>query len=244
MISVGLVALGLAYPAFGENDSMPPADNYTPLAGPMIIPGKKLSPAEGVHSAAVDELLAMLDAKIDTSVILAFISNSPIPYEPSGNELIALTEHGASVDLLLAILRHGDELRFRQASDQTAVSLQPGPATPYDAMASQEPPSTSSDSAAPEEGIYPPTYYAYSYWWPWLCQTPVRNDYRPYLYHHGCWNPPGGHDKHAAAGGHFAVVASSVPRAVSTPNASHTRSVPGPAGARSRSTAPSSAKSR
>ena len=103
----------------------------TTTVPPLILSGRQSARPAGTYSAGIAEIIKMLDAKVDAPVILAYIQNSPIPYNPEATELIALKEHGASTEMLMALLHHGDELRLQLAQAQSAVN--PPPAAPaYD----------------------------------------------------------------------------------------------------------------
>ena len=52
----------------------------------------------------------------------------PSPYNPEATELIALKDHGASTETLVALLHHGDELRLQLAQAQSPAN--PPPAAP------------------------------------------------------------------------------------------------------------------
>src|SRR5689334_14838799 len=184
LILVGFVGAGFMELARAEGVS---SSEPGVTVAPIILSGRQPSRPPGKYSAGVEELLALLNAKVDAQVILAYIQNSPIPYDPEANELIVLHEHGASADILSAILRHGDELRLQLAQSQSPINPQPGPLS-YEAMPPQEIPPGYPIS---EEDVYPAvTYYAAGYWWPWLCPAKVHNTYRPYEYHRGCWVSP------------------------------------------------------
>src|ERR1700747_3209088 len=87
-------------------------------ASPSISSGASLSASAADHSAAppalspgVADVLKMADAKVDPDTIKAFIRSSPVPYNPSASEIIALKERGLSSDILTAMLERGGELR-------------------------------------------------------------------------------------------------------------------------------------
>jgi hypothetical protein len=167
-------------------------DPATPVPGnpaqsvpALIISGRQSARPAGTYSAGISEIIAMLDAKVGEQVILAFIQNSSVLYDPDATELIALKEHGASTEVLTALFHHGDELRLRLSQSQNLNAAPVSPA--YDETPDQETPAYLYAYPGPDEAQYPTTYYAYAYNWPWLCQTPVCNSYRPYRYEHGSW---------------------------------------------------------
>ena len=152
------------------------------LAKKLIIPCRQSARPAGTYSAGIAEIIRMLDANIDAPVILAYIQNSPIPYDPDGTELVALKEHGASAELLMALLHHGDELSLQLAQAQSAANPPPAdPANDYPPAAAYPPyPYDYSDSSYVP---YPATYYSYGYGWPLAYWPSVRiSAYRPYGY--------------------------------------------------------------
>ena len=118
-----------------------------------------------MYSAGVADIIKMLDAKVDAPVILAYIQNSTIPYNPEATELIALKEHGASTETLVAVLHRGDELRLQMVQAQSAVN--PPPAAPaYDYAPQAAYPAYPYGSPDASDAPYPATYYSYGYGWP------------------------------------------------------------------------------
>jgi hypothetical protein len=174
----------------------------TTTVPPLILFGRQSDRPAGTYSAGVTEIIRMLDAKVDALVILAYIQNSPIPYNPEATELIALKQHGASTETLVALLHRGDELRLQLAQAQSAANPPPAaPAYDYPPAASYPPyPYDYSDASyAP----YPATDYSYASGWPLAYWPSVGiNGYGPYRYAHGRYYPRGGYGYHAGGGAH------------------------------------------
>ena len=180
------VVLGLAQAAL--------AATPTTTIPPLILSGRQSTRPAGTYSAGVAEIIKMLDAKVDGQVILAYIQNSPIPYNPDGTDLIALKEHGASTELLVALLHHGDELRLHMAQAQSAIN--PPPAAPaYDYPPAAANPPYPYDYPDSSYAPYPAASYSYGYGWPLAYWPSVRiSGYRHYEYAHGrYYAPSGGH---------------------------------------------------
>jgi hypothetical protein len=95
------------------------------------------------YSPGVGDVVRMINAKVDLEVVKAFIRSSPIPYNPSATEIIALEQSGVTDDIIKAMLERGGELRARAM----AAAQQNLGATP--AMPSYNPNAT------------PPTYPSY-----------------------------------------------------------------------------------
>jgi hypothetical protein len=174
----------------------PPA-NAAASVPPLILSGRQSDRPAGTYSAGVTEIVQMLDAKVDTSVILAYIQNSPIAYNPDAAELIALKDHGASTEVVIAMMHHGDELRLRLAQALNNIN-NPIPIAGFEA----EPPAMLPSAPAPDSGeVLNPAipFYTYGTAWPWLCRRPGCLDYCPYWYDRGCWYAHRG-DAHPVGG--------------------------------------------
>jgi hypothetical protein len=129
-----------------------------------------------ISSPAVTDVVKMVDAKVDPSVIKAFIQNSTTTFNPSASDLIALKNHGVPDEILTAMLERGAQVR-----SQIAQSLQkPAAAAPTYAAPTTAPtmapeatyasyPSDYSSYGAPYADYsygYPYAYsYPYNYWW-------------------------------------------------------------------------------
>lgn len=180
----------------------------TTTVAPLIISGRQSARPAGTYSAGIAEIIKLLDAKIDAQVILAYIQTSPIPYNPDAAELIALREHGASTEMLTALLHHGDELRLQLAQAQSAVNPQPAaPAYDYapEGAYPAYPCGYPDSSCAP----YPATYYSYAYGWPSAYWPSVRiSRCWPYSYPHGRFSAPHApYSVSAASSGHRCTLA-------------------------------------
>jgi hypothetical protein len=189
---------------------------------PLILSGRQSDRPAGTYSAGVTEIIKMLDAKVDAPVILAYIQNSPSPYNPDATELIALKEHGASTELLVALLHRGDELRLQLAQAQSAINPPPvAPAYDYPPQATYPPyPYVYPDSSPVP---YPPTDYSYTYGWPLAYGPSVRiNGCGPYLYAHGRYDRRSGCPNWAAA----VRPTPYAPQSVSTPSSGEHASSP------------------
>ncbi len=171
------VVFGLAPAAL----AVPPATNVPPL----ILSGRQSTRPPGTYSPGITEVIRLLDAKVDVAVILAYIQNSPIPYNPEATELIALKEHGAPTEMLVALLHHGDELRLQLGQAESAANPPPlAPAYDYPPAAAYPPyPYGDDDSSyAPN----PATDYGAASGWPLAYWPSVRiGGYWPYGYAHG-----------------------------------------------------------
>ncbi len=165
-----------------------PAATTTTTVAPLIISGRQSVRPAGTYSAGIADVIRMLDAQVEAQVILAYIQNSPIPFDPEATELIALKEHGGSTELLMALLHHGDELRLQLAQAQSAVNP-PTAAAAYDYAPEMAYPAYPYGYPDSSYAPYPATYYSYAYGWPLAYGSFVGiSRCRPYRYP---WFPHG-----------------------------------------------------
>ncbi len=155
LLLAGVFAGSLAVRA--QTDTSPPSGTTSAL---MAAPQ---------YSAGIADVVKMVQAKVDMAVIKAYIQNSPVSYNPSATEIIALKSQGISDDLVTAILQRGAEVRTELAKTQST----PPPA-----------------AAAP----YSPTYSSSGYGYDYPSADYSYADYgMPYGYPYGYgygWGPP------------------------------------------------------
>src|SRR5262245_30807675 len=92
-----------------ENDEAPPATSNK-VAG---IPKSTLAPK---FSGNIGEVVKLSESGVDESVMLAFVRNSSVAFNPSADEIIKLREAGISSSVITAMLERGGELRQRAAA--------------------------------------------------------------------------------------------------------------------------------
>lgn len=139
-------------------------------------------PAPVRFSPGVDEILKMVDAKVDPGVIKAFIKNSPVAYNLSAGEIIALKQRGTADEVITLVIQHGGEVRAQMmAGNNSPPPAATPPAGTYDTPGYDY--STAPNYPYPYSDYYPyssyyPYYYAdyypyyspysyYSYGYPW-----------------------------------------------------------------------------
>jgi hypothetical protein len=139
---------------------------------PTASTGLQLSYSPGIH-----DVLKMLDAKVDMEVIKAYIKNSPIPFNPSATEIIALKNHGVPDDLITAMIQHGAEVRAQlaQSAQMAAPPTSPTTAAPGYSYGGTTPYPDYSSS-------YPYDYSSYGYGYP-------NYPYYGYPYYYGYGYP-------------------------------------------------------
>jgi hypothetical protein len=141
--------------------------------------------AAGEYSSGLSEIAKLVDAKIDPKIVITFVKASPIAYQPSADDIVKLKEHGASNEVIEAILNHGSNLRSQPPS-QVAVATAPAPAAPTIIYRTQSAPTY---VASYDYSYYYPSYsygwYNYGWAWPYsyvYWGYPYRHYYAPYRY--------------------------------------------------------------
>jgi hypothetical protein len=116
------------------------------LLTPVVSPGVSVGPATsgavepvaaaqpGVatikSSAGVADILKMVDAGVSPDVVKAYVKTSPIAYNLSASEIIALKDRGVSQEIIASVIQHGGELRAQSIwAEQRAASVAAQPAT-------------------------------------------------------------------------------------------------------------------
>ena len=134
-------------------------------------------------SSGIADIVKMVDAKVDPEVIKTYLKSSPVAYNPSATEIIALKEHGVGPELLTAMLQRGAELRAEStraaapAPNPVAPQVMPGAVNPYAPVYDYSPPPVyqsftypSSLYVSPSYSYASPVYYGgydFGYSWPW-----------------------------------------------------------------------------
>src|SRR3974377_68764 len=98
LAAMALVLAPVAFGAAPVSGTAAPSGSSAPVP-PLILSGRQSTRPAGTYSTGIGEIIAMLDAKVSTEVLLAYIENSSIPYNPDATELIALKSHGASAEV-------------------------------------------------------------------------------------------------------------------------------------------------
>ena len=109
-------------------------------------------------SFGLDDVVKMSQSGIATDVILTYVDNSTVAYSPTAEDVVRLHELGVPPQVTAELIRHGGQLRARQAQaekeNQTALAQQtqatPNYSIPY-------------SYAAPAPS---PTYVNYNYNYP------------------------------------------------------------------------------
>jgi hypothetical protein len=113
--------------ALGANGAASAPDKVSQANTNRVVPSLILSGRSGADktpariSTSIEEIIKLLDAKASPPVIKAFIQNALMAYNPTAAELIALKEHGAESDILVALLQRGAELMARTPQTQPQV---------------------------------------------------------------------------------------------------------------------------
>jgi hypothetical protein len=163
----------------------------------------------------VNDVLRMLDAGVDGTVVREYIRTSPVPFNLNATEIIAMKDKGIPSDIITGMLQRSGELRGTSTGAPVAPSSGESAAAPSYAaggvpMVNQEP------LDQPPYPYYPDAYplytypaYSYSAWygcgypWPYFWPYfsfgfyPCYHGY-PYCdYHHDHHDDHGHHDHYA-----------------------------------------------
>ncbi|PWU09210.1 MAG: hypothetical protein C5B50_27800 [Verrucomicrobia bacterium] len=177
-LAVGLLAAGLL--SSGRIARAQSTESAAPVQPPAT--------AAVTYPASLNEVLKLVDAKVDNETIKAYIKGSPMAFSLTASQVIALKDRGVPQDVLAAMLQHNAELRGQGAMAGAYPNLppvNPNPyggypyaESPYDATALPVYPADYSGYGNPiYPQIYDPWYYTswYTYGWP---------------YYYGCYGYP------------------------------------------------------
>ena len=103
------------------------ADETASTSTPRVV--TRPTPARVVNvrfSRGIGEIVSMVQAKVAPEVILAYINRSTIDYNPTAAEIILLRRLDVSSDIVMALLRHGAELRMQSRGNFVTGYAPPG----------------------------------------------------------------------------------------------------------------------
>ena len=157
-LRLALVMLPLAS---GWPDQAPPPPPVPDLAEAAAVPvaAERLAPAHVRTDGPVGDLIKLANAGVDSSVLLAFATNSESLFNLNADEIIYLKDLGVPSAVVTAILQHDQALKDQFANSNAPLpppaDLQylppPPPGTPASAGSPLAPP-----DYAPPEDYYPP----------------------------------------------------------------------------------------
>jgi len=177
---------------------------------PSVTPDALPASAAPQFSGRINDVVSLSKSGVDQSIILAFIKNSPGPFEPSADEIIKLRDMGISTPVLTAMMERGAQVRDQVHAAAVASASQPANTNPSQApVISETPPDTYAGADyAPQPastvtyigGGYSYPYYSYPYYYPtyysgWYSAAffyPFPCWYNGIYYAHGCYFPHGG----------------------------------------------------
>jgi len=125
-------------------------------------------------SWGLDDVVKLSKAGVDESVILSYIQNSGVGYNPNAQDIIQLRELGVSSQITAALMQRGSEVRQAAtvaAQKQAQAAAAPAQAAPvYTAPATYVAPASTvtyigyPSYAYDYGGYYGPSYYSYPYY--------------------------------------------------------------------------------
>jgi hypothetical protein len=104
-------------------------------------------------SPPLREIVQMFDSGINPTVIQAYVESSSIAYQPNGDEIIYLHEHGIPSSIISAMIQRGASLREQTAAAQSEAAAQADAPAPANASTAAPP----SPAPSPAE-VVSPTY--------------------------------------------------------------------------------------
>jgi hypothetical protein len=107
-------------------------------------------------SAPLRGIVQMSDSGINPTVIQAYVESSSVAYQPNGDEIIYLHEHGIPSSIIGAMIQRGASLREQIAAAQSEVVAQSDASVPASASTSPSP----SPAPTPAEVVGPPYDYS------------------------------------------------------------------------------------
>ena len=146
----------------GKETDAAPASVSAPSEGNLV---ERLKAAS--ISAPLREIAQMFDSGINPTVIQAYVESSSIAYQPNGDEIIYLHEHGIPSSIISAMIQRGASLREQTAAAQSEAAAQADAPAPANASTSSPVPNpaevvspTYGSSSSPTY-VYASTRYAY-----------------------------------------------------------------------------------
>jgi hypothetical protein len=189
----------------GQSNLSPPngtdqtGNPNTTIVGAELEPRAPLALSPNT-SANLVEVVKLVQAGMDESVILAYIGRCPTAFEPTADEILYLNDLGVSTQVMSALIRHGEALPNEQDGISVANNTDPRaanqPATTVAASPYVAQPTEVSASAAPV--VVQQTQPTVVVTTPPVLPAPVNvfyNDLAPYgswiqLEDYGwCWQP-------------------------------------------------------
>lgn len=171
----------------------------TPATKPVAVRNEPLS-------FGLEDIVKLVQSGAGTDVVLSYVENSPIVYAPTANDVMRMHEDGVPSEVIVAVLRHGGNLRGQEkqappASSATATVSAPPKGTViatnfyYGPNISNIPADSSYYDSSYLYSSYP--YYTYTYyptWWYasypsfWFgCLWPYYSYNCGYYYPRGSW---------------------------------------------------------
>ncbi len=98
-------------------------------------------------SGRINDVVSLSKSGVDPSIVLAFIRNSPGPFEPSADEIIKLRDMGVSTPVLTAMLQRGAEVRDQAHAAAMAAAPDANTSPAQAPVITETPPNTPSDGS-------------------------------------------------------------------------------------------------
>jgi hypothetical protein len=110
-ITVAVLSAGCANKKENPAAEVEPSSPPPPVAIAFQDPVQKLPPALPVFSPGIADVVRLVQANLEESVVLSYVDTSPIAYDPSADEIVYLKDIGVTSEVISSLLRRGQMLR-------------------------------------------------------------------------------------------------------------------------------------
>lgn len=184
--------------------------NIQPASTQDIVMGVPKSQLAPPFSGTIGEVVKLANSGVDEGVVLNFVKNSPVPFNPDADEIIKLHNAGISSQVISAMLQRGGELRQQAAQNQpsSSASYNTAQVVPVQQQPEVQPVYVQPVDSAPASTVvyfgspvytYPVVYYGLGGY----CYT---HYYYHYPYYYSCyprWGYYGGYRSGISVGARF-----------------------------------------
>ncbi len=136
----GATGAGCILVVFGVGSAVvqnrPQATTSSPPAALLSTTAAEAPPPAHSFSAAVDEVLRLLDSGVGLDVVQSYIHNSVAPYDLGSDDIVALNQRKVPADVVVAMLHRTRELAASDAQQSSSPlsPLNPNGFIPYPAV--------------------------------------------------------------------------------------------------------------
>lgn len=124
-LAAGIFASGCANKTDTKTAEASPESAPVPAVTGVSEPVQKVPPLAPQFSPGIQEVVTLVQASVEESVILAYIDSSRVAYAPTADEIVYLNDIGLSANVISALMRRGQKLRDEGSGseDQTVATV-------------------------------------------------------------------------------------------------------------------------